>query len=116
MVRHSDGYGGCSGGQQAGHSGRFGQHQGQRARPETLRQDRRLFRYAVRYHFQLPPVIDQDRQGQPGGAFLDGEQALYGRGVEDVGAKPVQGVGRKRHDAAGTQDPYGLLHLTGQGH
>ena len=76
-------------------------HQGQAARPERL--DQRPGDRRHRHHQPVDrgPGADQHRYRHVRPAALGGQQRPDGRGVERVGADPVDGVGRHHHQIAG---------------
>ena len=53
-------------------------------------------------------VADVDDDGGPAGAFLGGEDAGYGVGVESVGSEAIDGFGREGHGASAAKNFRGV--------
>ena len=76
------------------------EHEGQRARPEALRQLQRRVRYIDGQSLQLRQVGDVHDERVAGRALLGPVEAPDGVGVHGVGAEAVNRLGREGHQAA----------------
>ena len=97
----------------AGARAAFGKHQRQRPRPERLGQLHGGRRHRRRPGARSAEAADVNDQRMGGGSALGREDAGDGERVAGVGAEPVDGFGRKRHQLARFQQGDRFLDFAG---
>jgi hypothetical protein len=108
MVRQTDSHFPPTGPDQRGDPRAPGHHQGESARPETLRQAPCEGRHGVRDARELLDIAYHDRQRHALGPSFRLEDPLHGGFVEGVGPKAIEGVRGVGNQAATPQHVHGL--------